>query len=543
MPDYGARMADRKIKTIDRRLRFTYRTAERELKEKLADFNKKFAEKDRKKQKQLANGEITKDEYKAWLNGQVFIRSQWESKIRECQQVMLTHNKQAMNIVRNNSIDVFAENYNYQAFIAEQTTGISFGIYNTEAVARLIEDNPDILPEWKIDEEKDYTWNEKKVNNCVRQGIIQGESINQITDRLCKNLATMNENRMRMFARTAVTGAQNAGRQQQMEDAADLGIKQNKRWLATLDNRTRDAHRHLDGQEVPYNEPFESDFGKIEYPGDPSANPANVYNCRCTMVTIYPKYEDYSKRNPRRAYGEYENENGETKRFSYLTTDPEAYQKWKKEKEKDQYDNYMTNYDPSNKDKTVVTEEAKAIIDSALDAVFQKVEKLKDYFETVEFSDKTNIADTSPDGKKIRLNPTVFSTKEEMMNALNEAKKIGHTVGTDDPRFIIAHEIGHSIQSCYIRKKLHLENAVIGELQKAKIKSEESKLWQNFFLNMGFEDETKEQIHAIIAKEIGWRANESPSEMAAQAFAHYMYGNTEAPHAHKLAEYLMSLLR
>lgn len=30
--------------------------------------------------------------------------------------------------------------------------------------------------------------------------------------------------------------------------------------------------------------PFESELGDIMYPGDPSADPANVYNCRCTIA-------------------------------------------------------------------------------------------------------------------------------------------------------------------------------------------------------------------------------------------------------------------
>ena len=123
---------------------------------------------------------------------------------------------------------------------------------------------------------------------------------------------------MKMFARTAITGAQNAGRQQQMEDAAKKGIEVNKKWLATLDNRTRDAHRHLDGREVPYDQSFPSDLGLIRYPGDPNAKPANVYNCRCTMVTIYPKYEDRSKPDKRQS----------------KTIDGMTYQEWKKGKQR-----------------------------------------------------------------------------------------------------------------------------------------------------------------------------------------------------------------
>lgn len=297
MPDRGARYADRSIVKVTRSLKKTYAQAQKELEGKLKDFNARFKAKDKEKRAQRDNGEITEQQYKDWLSGQVFVRNQWESKIRQVNAVMLDYNKQAMNIVNNSRFDVFAENYYSEAFRAQWIVNdLSWNVYNSQALAQLIKDNPQILPKWKIDEKKDYKWNYQKVNNIIKQGIIQGESVDQITERLCTDLSSMNENKMRMFARTGITEAQNSGRQEQMRQAAEeLDIEQEKEWQATFDNRTRDVHRHLDGQRVPWNEPFNSDLGEIRFPGDPTADPANVYNCRCTMKTIYPKYEDRSK--------------------------------------------------------------------------------------------------------------------------------------------------------------------------------------------------------------------------------------------------------
>ena len=293
--DYGERVTEKQINSVNKKLRATYKTAQKELEAKLAEFNRKFAEKDRRKQAQLAAGEITQQAYKDWLAGQVFMRGQWQTKLNEVCSVLHASNVQAAKIVQQGKLDVFSENYNYTAYVAERKTGVSFDIYNTSAVAKLVEEDPQTLPEWEIDEKKDYVWNKQKVNNSIMQGIIQGEGIDKITKRLCEDLATKNESKMRLFARTAMTGAQNAGRQQHMEEAAKMGITQKKRWVATLDKRTRDAHRYLDGQEVPYDQPFKSILGDIDFPGDPMADPANTFNCRCRIVTIYPKYEDYSK--------------------------------------------------------------------------------------------------------------------------------------------------------------------------------------------------------------------------------------------------------
>lgn len=296
MPDYGARYTDKTINRVERELHGVYQQAKEELEDKLDEFYQKHKARDRMKRKQLADGKITRQEYQDWMNGQIFQREQWKRQIKQINHVLYDTNSQAVKIVNERRLDVFAENYNYFAYLGEQNPGISFELYDARSVARLIREHPQLLPEWKIDEEKDYIWNAKKVNNIVTQGIIQGEGVGEIAQRLSRDLSSQNENKMLMFARTAMTGAQNAGRQQCMEDTAAMGVDTHKKWVATLDKRTRDSHRHLDGQEVPYNEDFESDHGAIKYPGDPEADPAEVFNCRCTMVTIFPKYEDRTKR-------------------------------------------------------------------------------------------------------------------------------------------------------------------------------------------------------------------------------------------------------
>ncbi|MDO8614630.1 MAG: phage minor head protein, partial [Dehalococcoidia bacterium] len=56
-------------------------------------------------------------------------------------------------------------------------------------------------------------------------------------------------------------------------------------WRATQDERTRDTHAEMDGQERGLDEPFESPSGAIlMYPGDPAAPPAEVINCRCVLL-------------------------------------------------------------------------------------------------------------------------------------------------------------------------------------------------------------------------------------------------------------------
>ena len=334
MPSYGSSYADRRIRYVDSRLRKEYQQAEKELEEKLDEFLGKSTAKSELKKKQVEAGLITQEAYNEWMVGQTFQKERWNSKVKQVQEVMYEHNVEAAKIVHENKVDVFVENYNYSAYEAEQATGITFDAVNEETVSALIKKNPQLLPEWEIDKEKDYKWNYRKVNNSITQGIIQGESVDQIKKRLITNLCTQNKNKMRMFARTAITGAENAGRQAQMQDVAEEGIEVKKEWVATLDSRTRDTHRRLDGQQVPVDKEFNSDLGKIMFPGDPTANPANVYNCRCAMITVFPKYQSILSSTPRRAYGKYTDSDGKTHRYSYLTQNPESYAEWKKSKKK-----------------------------------------------------------------------------------------------------------------------------------------------------------------------------------------------------------------
>ena len=325
MADYGQRVTDGAVSSTSRKMRKVYKQAEKELNRKLLSFRKRFAAQQKVMTAALKAGEISKADYESWMRGQVFRGKRWESKITQLIRIIHKTNNIAGEIIRKIKLFVFGENYNHNAYETEVNTGISFDIYNEDAVDKLLKEDPKLLPEWRIDEEKDYLWNRQKVENCITQGIIQGESVDQIANRLASTLSSTNMNKMRMFARTAMTGAQNAGRQKQMEDAEAKGIKLKKRWLASLDNRTRDTHQRLDGQEVPVKESFHvgTKHGEetIRYPGDPNADPALVYNCRCTMIEVF---DGIKRKNQRRAY-EDPDETG--RRRSYIVEDM-TYLEW-----------------------------------------------------------------------------------------------------------------------------------------------------------------------------------------------------------------------
>lgn len=310
MADYAQRYSDAQADKLSKRFAKVYGQAAKEIDGKLKSFKKQHEIIDGRMRQKVKSGEITEKQYQQWLKGQVFQGKQWENKLKSITETYVNADKKARELLGETSKNVFAEAGNYQAYRTgiDVNGAVAFDMYDRKTVDRLIKDRPQLLPEWKIDEPKDYKWNYNRVNNAVTQGILQGESVYDIGKRLTADLSAKNASKMDMFARTAITGAQNSGRIERLHEAEEMGIKVKKRWLAAHDDRVRDAHADLDGVEVDVDEPFHSLLGDIDYPGDPTADPANVYNCRCTLIYVYPEYKDKQHFEEHQTYAEWKAE-------------------------------------------------------------------------------------------------------------------------------------------------------------------------------------------------------------------------------------------
>ncbi len=185
---------------------------------------------------------------------------------------------------------IYSLNRNYAAYTIERQVGedVGFDLWDEQTVKRMLVEEPDLMPYYPpkraVKRGIDLAWGKRQITAQITSGILQGESIRRLTERLQTNIPGMNRTSAIWAARTAVTGAQNAGRLDSYAAAEAMGIKLKKRWVSTLDNRTRHAHQLLDGQTQMLLKPFHSELGDIMYPGDPGAAPSNVYNCRCTMT-------------------------------------------------------------------------------------------------------------------------------------------------------------------------------------------------------------------------------------------------------------------
>jgi len=121
----------------------------------------------------------------------------------------------------------------------------------------------------------------RRVSEVVAAGTRTGLSIPEIAEELdTLYLDEIIPNRSTVIARTETIRATNFGGQQA---AKATGLNLTKTWLATVtDDRTRDAHRHANGQTVPIDHPYLVGDEELMYPGDPAGSASNTIQCRCS---------------------------------------------------------------------------------------------------------------------------------------------------------------------------------------------------------------------------------------------------------------------
>lgn len=293
MIDNAHKITDKKLDEIEERLTEIYSRASKEIQETADKYFAKFEKMDEAKRKLVEEGKLSEDEYKTWRKNKLLYGERFKDMKEQCAEQLLHVNETATAYINGQLPEVYALNYNSIGDVVDGVGGYSFTLTDANTVKMLSLKDDSLLPYKELDPAKDIPWNMKKINSEVLQGIVQGENIPTISKRIM-NVQEMNKNAAVRSARTIVTGAENKGRQDGFEKATEDGIIIKREWIATSDSRTRDWHAELDGQLRDVDEPFVNSIGKIMYPGDPTADPANVYNCRCTLGSMVVGFKKQS---------------------------------------------------------------------------------------------------------------------------------------------------------------------------------------------------------------------------------------------------------
>lgn len=287
-PDKGYDLTEKELKALEKRIYDSYKEAYDGLTDIIKEYFAKFADRDASEKARLDAGDITEEQYKQWRLAQIGRGKRFEDLRDKVAERMTNTNAAAVAYVNDATPGIYSLNRNFAAYTIEQVTGdVGFDLWDEQTVKRLIVEQPELMPYYPpkraLKRGIDLAWGKKQITASVTSSILQGKSIKHMADDLQSRIVTMNRDSAIRTARTAVTGAQNAGRMDSYFAAEKMGIKCRKEWMATLDGRTRHSHAMLDGEVVDNDKKFSNG---CRFPGDPQGRPEEIYNCRCTLVSV-----------------------------------------------------------------------------------------------------------------------------------------------------------------------------------------------------------------------------------------------------------------
>lgn len=306
--DEGEMLTERELAKLEKRIRQEYGAAQKELADTITQYFADFAVRDEQMKKLIGteqNGKTwTEADYRQWRLAQIGRGERFQAMQRRIAERYTNARETAESYVNDATPGIYTLNRNYAAYTIEQVAGnVGFDFWDEQTVRRLLVEQPALMPHYPekraIKRGIDLAYGQRQIAASVTSGILQGKSLKAMADDLQERIPEMSRNSALRAARTAVTGAQNAGRTDSYAAAEKMGVKTKRQWVATLDNRTRHEHGELDGQVVAVDEPFEVGGYSLMFPGDPAGPPHLIYNCRCRIKAVVEGHEQGGQRRSR----------------------------------------------------------------------------------------------------------------------------------------------------------------------------------------------------------------------------------------------------
>ena len=266
----SVKWTEAELKKLEKRIKAEYTKAYQEMRKEMVDIIVRLQDPNLSPQERIAL--MAKNDRLQKLSEQLATRLQ-------------DTNKLTTNFVTKSAQNIFK--YNYNAEVARLGAGYGFTLIDDTAVRNILTGEVNPFTKLSIAAEKDKAAIVRKLQSELTTGLLKGESIPNIAKRI-KGVAENYLGDTVRIARTETTRVMNSAKQADGEEGKRLGLTMYKKWVASVDDRTRDEHVQADGQEVPIDEPFVVGGEQMMYPGDVSlgASAGNVINCRCTCVNV-----------------------------------------------------------------------------------------------------------------------------------------------------------------------------------------------------------------------------------------------------------------
>lgn len=131
-----------------------------------------------------------------------------------------------------------------------------------------------------------------RVMDEIIKGVSDRLSINEVRENINQYFEKNTVNRAGTVARTETLQALTVGQESVFDEARKSGIKFNKVWITSKDDRVRETHVKVDKVQVKDDETFTVGSDELKYPRDPAGSAKEVINCRCTVLMV-PEDEDF----------------------------------------------------------------------------------------------------------------------------------------------------------------------------------------------------------------------------------------------------------
>lgn len=127
------------------------------------------------------------------------------------------------------------------------------------------------------------------VKSELEAGISNGETTEQLAERVRRKFGGMEKSRAITIAKTETTAIYEAGRHMTFRAA---GIQWTEWVTSGLDDTRHNMYPGLNGQRREIGEKFIVGVAELEYPGDPDGPADEVINCNCVRIAVRPPEED-----------------------------------------------------------------------------------------------------------------------------------------------------------------------------------------------------------------------------------------------------------
>lgn len=283
MADKAHILTDKKLEEMERRLSAIYSDSEKKIQSKMLDFAKGIEGRASellnaiKQAKTEDEAKKAKNDYIQYFKKEVVKSKAFKDLSAEIALDLFNTNTQASSYINSQTPEIYALNYNWinQQLAKDIPDFVSQQITEKEA------DKYGDLTKQTVSKAKDTKWNEGNVKKSVIVGASLLLGANAIMKRSAK--VTVEKNRNSAYRQNVDMGgdAEVKARYDGLRRSEAMGNKHTKIWKTAGDNRVRDSHAAIDGEEVGIDALFSNG---LKRPKDPNGRPEEVYNCRCTIL-------------------------------------------------------------------------------------------------------------------------------------------------------------------------------------------------------------------------------------------------------------------